>query len=88
MALWVNGEILFVKVYASPFCSEGGNRSKALQRSQRGRQFCEVDSGEVQFLLSKGLSKSKIAEILGVSHQTCLLHSSVRAGTTFVIWFK
>ena len=54
MALWVNGEILFVKVYASPFCSEcyiaeGGNRSKALQRSQRGRQFCEVDSGEFSF---------------------------------------
>ena len=50
--------------------AEGGNSPEALQRSRRGRPSCEIDSEEVQFLLSKGFSKSKIAEILGVSRQT------------------
>ena len=50
--------------------AEGGNSPEVLQRSQRGRPSCKIDSGEVHFLLSKGFSKSKIAEILGVSRQT------------------
>ena len=29
-----------------------------------------MDSDEVEFLLSKGFSKSKVAEMLGVSRQT------------------
>ena len=38
-------------------CSEG---------RQRGRPSIEMDSDEVEFLLSKGFSKSKLAEMLGV----------------------
>ena len=42
-------------------CSEG---------RQRGRPSIEMDSDDVEFLLSKGFSKSKVAEMLGVSRQT------------------
>ena len=50
--------------------AEGGNTQGDPQGSQRGRPSHEVDSREVQFLLSKGFTKTKIAEILGVSRQT------------------
>ena len=37
-----------------------------LERRQRGRPSIEMDSDDVEFLLSKGFSKSKLAEMLGV----------------------
>ena len=52
--------------------AEGRSSLGLLQENefQRGRPSTEVDAEEVQFLLSKGFTKSKIPDILGVSRQT------------------
>ena len=50
--------------------AEGRSSPGLLQESERGRPSTEVDAEEVQFLLSKGFTKSRIPDILGVSRQT------------------
>ena len=51
--------------------------------SSRGRPASEIDPNEVEFLLSKGFSKSKIANILQVSRQTLYNKSFTWERTSF-----
>ena len=53
--------------------------AEALEESstKRGRPAMDVDPDEVKYLLSVGFSKTKVAEIMGVSRQT--IYNKTRA---------
>ena len=50
--------------------TEGRSSPGLLQENERGGSSTEIDAEKVQFMLSKGFTKCRIPDILGVSRQT------------------